>query len=226
VAQAERLLKVSQEGVAALLGPYGAAEPADDAALSEFTMCAPYAATVSERLVTPSERIALAQLVFVLANNDRLWVAAEIFERDWQLLALGPGAALEVTMPAFPGRTFAATVRHIGATVNTQTRSVPLVAEIENADGLLKPGMFAWVTLPAEEIRPRAAVPAEAVVRHEDQPFVFVPSGEATFRRVDVALGVETPEWVEVTSGLRAGDRVVTKGAFFLKSELLLQHEE
>jgi cobalt-zinc-cadmium efflux system membrane fusion protein len=63
-------------------------------------------------------------------------------------------------------------------------------------------------------------------MRHENQPFVFVPDGERKFRRVDVELGLETHETIEVASGLAAGDTVVDRGAFFLKSELLLEREE
>jgi multidrug efflux pump subunit AcrA (membrane-fusion protein) len=65
-----------------------------------------------------------------------------------------------------------------------------------------------------------------AIMRHENQPFVFVPAGERTFRRVDIELGLEAGDDVEVVSGLNAGDQVVVKGAFYLKSELLLDREE
>jgi len=63
-------------------------------------------------------------------------------------------------------------------------------------------------------------------MRHENQPFVFVPDGERRFRRVDVRLGIETSNQIEILAGLAAGDTVVDQGAFYLKSELLLEREE
>jgi cobalt-zinc-cadmium efflux system membrane fusion protein len=63
-------------------------------------------------------------------------------------------------------------------------------------------------------------------MRHENRPFVFSPAGERHFRRVDVQIGLETSDYVEIKSGLAAGDPIVDRGAFFLKSELLLEREE
>jgi hypothetical protein len=68
------------------------------------------------------------------------------------------------------------------------------------------------------------AVPATAIVDHEQARFVFVADAPDTFRRVDVMTGVETPAWVEITRGLQEGDRVVDQGTFVLKSELLLEY--
>ena len=105
-------------------------------------------------------------------------------------------------------------------------RSVALTAELSNADGRLKPGMFVWAIIPLEKSRDALVVPRGAITRHENQPFVFVPDSERKFRRVDVELGLETNDQIEITSGLAAGDTVVDRGAFYLKSELLLEREE
>jgi cobalt-zinc-cadmium efflux system membrane fusion protein len=62
-------------------------------------------------------------------------------------------------------------------------------------------------------------------MRHENSSFVFVADSAGSFHRVDVSIGIETPEWVEVSSGLKEGQKVVDQGAFALKSELLLERE-
>jgi cobalt-zinc-cadmium efflux system membrane fusion protein len=86
--------------------------------------------------------------------------------------------------------------------------------------------MFAWVELPVGTPHEALAVPAGAVTRHEQRSFVFVEDGPGTYRRIDVAVGKETPDWIEITHGLAAGAKVVDRGAFVLKSELLLAPEE
>ena len=94
-----------------------------------------------------------------------------------------------------------------------------------NDDAHYKPGMFVWVDLPQGQLRDVLAVPAAAVMRHEGKAFVFVPDGEGRFRRRDIETGIETDTLVEVTRGLAEGEEVVSRGAFLLKSRLLLEKE-
>jgi multidrug efflux pump subunit AcrA (membrane-fusion protein) len=82
-----------------------------------------------------------------------------------------------------------------------------------------------WVDLPQGEARDGLAVPEAAVMRHEGRTFVFVPAGAGRYRKVDIEAGVESDGFVEVKRGLEAGQQVVAKGAFLLKSELLLDDE-
>ncbi|HZN33655.1 MAG TPA: efflux RND transporter periplasmic adaptor subunit, partial [Pirellulaceae bacterium] len=128
--------------------------------------------------------------------------------------------------PAFDDAQLTAKVRFVGNQVSPETRSVPLVADLPNTDGRLKPGLFVWALAPLGNTRPALVVPAGAILRHENQPFVFVPAGERTYRRVDVEVGLDAGDRVEILSGLKAGDSVIDRGAFFLKSELLLEREE
>jgi cobalt-zinc-cadmium efflux system membrane fusion protein len=113
----------------------------------------------------------------------------------------------------------------VAATVDAESRSVSLIAELTNDDAHYKPGMFVWVELPQGELRDVLSVPAESVMRHEGKAFVFVPDGDDRFRRVDIEPGIEGDGFVEVKRGLETGQRVVSKGAFLLKSELLLEDE-
>ena len=119
-----------------------------------------------------------------------------------------------------------AQVRFVGAEVAADTRSVPLVAEVANPQGQLRPGMFAWALVPLGPPRQALAGPPGAIMRHENQAFVFVPEGQNGFRRVDVQTGIESATGIEILGGLKSGERVVDRGAFFLKSELLLEREE
>jgi cobalt-zinc-cadmium efflux system membrane fusion protein len=179
---------------------------------------------VEEIFVSRGERVKGGDRMFVVADTRRLWVRAQVHEKQWTMVEVAEGQVVGVSVPGAEEHRTTATVNHIGATVDASSRSVPIVADLENDDAHYKPGMFVWVELPQGEVRDTAAVPTTAVMRHEGKSFVFVPV-EGGFRRVDVDTGIETNDFVEVTRGLEVGQRVVSRGAFLLKSELLLEDE-
>src|SRR6185436_6662462 len=137
-----------------------------------------------------------------------------------------PHSPITVRVPALNNQELSARVRFVGAQVAENTRSVPLVADLPNTAGHLKPGMFVWVDVALGPPREALVVPARSIMWHENQPFVFIPSGDGVFRRVDVRVGIASGDRVEITAGLKVGDTIVDRGAFFLKSELLLEREE
>lgn len=225
-AKTDRLLAVSREHLAALLGPFAdKSEVNDREKLSEFTVRAPLAGRVEDRHVVAAARLTAGSPLFTLADTREMWVTAEIHERDWKALEIKVGEELTIRVPALEEAAFSANVRYVGSQVSAETHSVPLVADIGNS-GRFKPGMFVWVEVPVSAPRRALVVPASAIVRHEDQPFVFVPEGNTTFRRTDVQIGLETRDTVEILSGLKPGDKIVDRGVFVLKSELLLEAEE
>jgi cobalt-zinc-cadmium efflux system membrane fusion protein len=226
--QAERLLAVAQQALKNLLGPQADMTPVSDRErLSELVVLAPLTGRIEERQAVQAARIATGGSLFTIANTRTMWVAAEIHERDWPALQLAQKQGeVVVRVPALDGVEMAAKVHHVGAQVAADTRSVPLVAEVSNSEGRLKPGMFVWVEVPLESPRRALVIPASAIMRHENRAFVFVPAGDRTFRRVDVELGLESGGRIEVTAGLGQGDSIVDRGSFYLKSELLLEREE
>jgi len=221
---AQRQLMVAQERLMLLLGPFAATSPADSA--GQYEIRSPLAGRVEELTAVVSLRVSSGAGLFVVADTSQLWISARIQQRDWRALELSECTQLPFTTPAFPGETFEAAVRFIGATVSSATRTIPLVAEIDNAADRFRPGMFAWVSVPVGDQQRSIAVPASAIQRLEEDAFVFVEEQPGTFRRVDVTIGLETRDWVSIESGLRPGIEVVDQGAFFLKSELLLEAEE
>ena len=225
--QAERLLAVAQQALANLLGPLAdMTPPADRTRLSELVLLAPIAGRVEERNAVAASRIAAGAPLFILADTTNLWVSGEIHERDWASLDVVSGREVRIRIPALNDTELPAKVRFVGNQVSPETRSVPLVADLPNPDGRLKPGLFVWALVPLEKPRPALVVPSGAIMRHENQPFVFVPAGERNYRRVDVEVGLDAGDRVEILSGLKAGEAVIDRGAFFLKSELLLEREE
>ncbi|MCA8985484.1 MAG: efflux RND transporter periplasmic adaptor subunit [Planctomycetaceae bacterium] len=228
VAESDRQLNLAWQSVETLLGykeNKETAHLADEEALSRLEVRAPFAGSVESRGFAQDERVMRGASLIVLANTDSLYVEASIRESDWSAVTLEPGTLIKVLVPALEDRIFDAEVCYFGREVQTETNSVPLVATIDNHDGLLRPGMFVRVTVPVGEKREVLAVRAESVIQHENQKFVFVDMSNGAFQRVDVSTGDASGDWVEITAGLSPGQKVVTQGAFLLKSEFLLQGE-
>ena len=232
--QAERVLEISREHLRALVGNSDgdageaadqAAEPANDDSLSTLVLRSPIDGLVEDIFVARGERVEPGKRMFVVADTTTLWVRALVHERQWTAVEVADGQTVKVTVPGASVHETTAKINHVGATVEAESRSVPLVAEIDNDDAHYKPGMFVWVDLPQGELREAVAVPAEAVMRHDGKAFVFVPEGDGRFRRREVQTGIETDTLIEITRGLTEGEEVVSRGAFLLKSRLLLEKE-
>jgi membrane fusion protein, heavy metal efflux system len=241
LAQAERLVQISKEHLRTLVGSKldadvggkGAAEGVVEAdgeeaaagALSTILLRTPFDGLVEDIFVARGERVKSGDRLFVVADTSTLWVRAQIHERQWTMVDVEEGQEVKVNVPGSAEHNTTARISHVGATVEAESRSVPLVAELQNDDAHYKPGMFVWVDLPQGQSRDVPTVPAAAVMRHEGQAFVFVPEGEGRFRRANIETGAESGDRVEVKGGLEAGQQVVAGGAFMLKSELLLEDE-
>lgn len=229
VSEADRQLNLAWQSLETLLGykeNKATVNLAGEDALSRLEVRAPFSGTVEAQGFANNERVMRGDSLVVLANTDSLSVEASIRESDWSAVSLQPGAEVSVMVPALDERVFSAKVRYFGREVQADTNSVPLVARIENSEGLLRPGMFVRVTVPIGQARKALSIKPESVIQHENQKFVFVDLNDGEFKRVDVSTGQASDDWVEITEGLTPGQSVVTDGAFLLKSELLLQGED
>lgn len=225
VEDAQRRLDVSRQRLRMLAG--GADSPKEVAAddLSTLEIVAWTAGMVEQRFFARTEQVEASDTLFILADPSHLWVAADVREREWEALRLAPGDEVIVEPAGMPDERISATLLYVGREMSPDSHAVPLVASFRNANELLRPGMYATVSLPLGPSREGLAVPPGAVMRHEGDTFVFVAQGPQTFRRVAVETGLETENWIEIRQGLKAGDPVVQRGAFLLKSELLLERE-
>ncbi|MCH9652763.1 MAG: efflux RND transporter periplasmic adaptor subunit [Planctomycetes bacterium] len=226
---ANHRMKISQQHLESLIGSskdLNTEELKSAEKLSRLEIIAPFSGTIEERTFSQTERVKQSDSLFVLSQTDSLWVAADIRESDWSAISLNSGQDLKVKIIAFPNQTFSARLYYLGRKVSPRTNSVPLIAEIKNPKGLLRPGMFAQVMIPGEEKSDVIAVPTRAVLDDAAQKFVFIKASDRSFRRVDIQSGFKTEDWVEVQNGLYGGEQVVEEGAFTLKSELLLEREE
>jgi cobalt-zinc-cadmium efflux system membrane fusion protein len=199
------------------------ATAADGRAEEIIPVRTPQAGVVLEKLVTTGTTVTPGTALFVVSDTSSLWVLAEIDEAA--LAQVKIGAPVQVAVSAYPTTRFPATVTQIGDTINPATRRVVVRCAVRNGDGRLKPGMFARVQLEDAAPAPLVHLPVDAVQDIGERRVVFVPAADGQFVARDVETGAERAGRVEIRRGVSAGDRVVVRGAFLLKSQLLASPE-
>jgi membrane fusion protein, heavy metal efflux system len=185
---------------------------------------APFDGTVLERNLGLGASVEPGQPLLLLGDTTQMWIWTSLYER--QMAAVleqqnrGPVEA-HVEVPAYPGRIFTGRVERMGGTLDDATRTVKVRVVVANPEGLLRAGMFARVHLLESDAGEMLTVPADAVLEDEGRAFVFVLAQAPYFVRRPVETGRAGDDWVEITRGLAAGDNVVSRGAFVLKSDVL-----
>jgi Cu(I)/Ag(I) efflux system membrane fusion protein len=155
--------------------------------------------------------------VMSVARLDQVWVHAEVFER--QSAWVRPGQPAVVELDYLPGKTWQGTVDYVYPELDPATRTLRVRIRFDNEGNVLRPNMFARVTLLAAPTEPVVHVPREALIRGGSIDRVVLALGEGRFRSRAVSVGVESGDRVAILDGLSAGDRVVTSGQFLIDSE-------
>lgn len=193
-----------------------------------ITIHAPAGGTVTERTGREGMYVDTGEVIYTIADLSVVWVQLEAFEDD--LPWVGLDQPVTFTAEAFPGETFEGSVAFIAPVLDERTRTVRVRVAAPNVDGRLKPGMLVRAELrariDADGDEPPLAIPASAVLRTGPRAVVYVeiPGAERpTYEGREIALGPRAGDVFVVASGLEAGDRVVTRGAFKLDSELQIR---
>lgn len=155
--------------------------------------------------------------VVSLVDLSSVWLMADIFESqiDW----VKEGQTAEAKLSFMPDKIWEGTVEYVYPTVDQKTRSVKARLRFDNVDELLKPNMYASVTIFAKPKRKVLTVPREAVIRTGNQSRVIVAQGEGRFKPAIVHVGIETNSKVEIIGGLEEGQEVVVSSQFLIDSE-------
>lgn len=159
--------------------------------------------------------------LFTIADLSRLWVLADVYAADFA--AIRPGQSAAVQVQGLPGKTFRGKVDFIYPTLAAETRTAKVRIVLGNFEGLLRPDMYASVTIQGGAQKAQLLVPKSAVLRTGKQDLVIVAAGENRFRPQPVRLGGETREHYAVLDGVKEGDSVVTSAQFLLDSESRIQ---
>jgi membrane fusion protein, heavy metal efflux system len=200
----------------------GATDHSDDSVslAGMYTLSAPIAGTVVEREVVLGEIIGVEDDIFTIADLTKLWIVLDIYDRD--LSRVRAGLHVEIRTAAFRDRTFEGTLTYVGQVVDPTTRTVKARVEISNPERILRPGMFATAVVHGLESDGALAVPDQSIQEVDGSTVVFVPAGPGRFEIRDVTVGSAlSDDLATILSGLSEGERVVSRGSFYLKSELL-----
>ena len=179
-------------------------------ALEEATVRATFDGMVVRRMVSLGEYVQVGRSLVEIVSLNPIEVEFRVAEIDSSFVRLGQEVAVHVA--PYPDRSFGAKVTVISPTIDPNTRTLRVKAVVDNAEGLLRPGLFARADLGLSVHEGVAVVPSSAVLQRVDGSVVFVLDGTYRATRRVVQLGSFQEGRVEVTKGLQAGDRVLVRG--------------
>jgi len=159
--------------------------------------------------VAVGQAVEPATTLMQLSDPSSVAVVARVYEEDLGKVHVGQAVAVHTL--SYPGRRFDGRIARIGPVLDAQTRTVDVWIPLANADGALKPNLFARAAVALRAGTAVLAVPNAAVLEANGESFVFVRQGGA-FARVDVHIGARDEDVTEITDGLVPGDEVVTQG--------------
>jgi len=185
---------------------------------------APIGGMIMQRAVGPGQYVESAAsggstALLTISDLSHVFFVAQVTED--QIARVRVGDDVVVRMNAFPGRTFDARVNYVGPSVDQNTHRIAVRARVENPDGALKPGMFGRFRIYTGAPEDHLAVPEQAVIFEGDTARVWITGPHRSIALRYIKAGKTVDGTVEVLSGLRAGDRVITGGSVFIDREAL-----
>ncbi len=190
----------------------------EDTIKADVPLRAPFDGRVIMRNITRGEVVETQQKLFTVADLSAVWVVGNVPEKDVQFIR--KDQKVNVIVSAYPHAIVPGTITYVGDVLDPATRTMRLRVTVQNPGRLLKPEMFATVLVYATPTPDALTVPLEAVQNGPTGTIVFVQRGMNDFEVRGVKVGSEQGEVVTVLEGVSAGEQVVTKGSFVLKSEM------
>ncbi|MDE2183988.1 MAG: efflux RND transporter periplasmic adaptor subunit [Alphaproteobacteria bacterium] len=183
---------------------------------------APFNGTVMEKPAVEGMHFAAGDMLFKTADLSKVWVMAQVSERD--LAGLKPGQTAKITFRDNPGQSFEGEVAFIYPDVNPDTRTTQVRIVVANPKGDLRVGEYADVRIDAPiSPEPVLAVPESAIMDDGTHQMAFLALPGGTFEARKVRVGARANGYDEILSGLNEGDRIVTSGNFLIDAESNLQ---
>jgi RND family efflux transporter MFP subunit len=186
-----------------------------------YALRAPIAGEIAAVEVALGQHVAQDQVVCEIINPDLIWLTAYVPEHD--LAALLDMSSAHVRLSAYPDRLFdleadlGGKLAYRARVLDPETRTATVRYELENPDGILRGGMFADVLLAAGAVEDAVAIPELAVVQQDGLSVAFVMLDGEHFEKRVLQTGIRDGGLIEVKSGLQAGERVVTRGAYLVR---------
>jgi len=186
----------------------------------EMTVTSPVSGYITERTALPNMAADPSMHLYTIADLSSVWVNAQVFQND--IGRVTPGRSAEITVDAYPGKTFSGHVEEILPQVDEATRTVKVRLVVSNPGVRLKPGMFVNVALKSA-LGKQLVVPSSAVFQTGTRQVVFLDHGNGSIEPREVTLGATVGDAVVVLKGLSAGQPIVTSANFLIDSESQLQ---
>lgn len=187
------------------------------------TIYSPIAGTVVQRKVGPGQYVnttsnnaAASDATFVIGDLSTVWLVAYVRETDTPNVKVGQ--KLRFSVLAHHDRQFKATIAYVAASFDPGTRRLLVRATVDNKEGLLRPEMFASVSILSDETR-SLGVPRDAVIFDGNTARVWVAREDRAVEPRAIKTGLSNGTMIQVLEGLRAGEKVVTKGSLFVDRE-------
>jgi len=180
------------------------------------TVYSPIAGTVVQRKIGPGQFISsgASDPVFVIGDLSTVWLTAFVRESDAAMVSAGQDISFNVL--ALPGRPLKACIDYVSAAIDPSTRRLLVRATVDNKAGLLKPEMFANVTIYSAGDHPAVGVPKQALIYEGDQVRVWVAHEDKSIELRQIKTGLINSDLVEVQGNLKPGEQIVTKGSLFI----------
>lgn len=183
--------------------------------IAEFDLVSPIDGMVTRVEIEPGQSLAAGETAFHVEDLGRLWAMVNI--PVGELPRIQPGAQADVRVQARPGQAYRGRLESLGGAVDADSQTLVGRIVVDNADGLLRPGMYAEIGLAGAATR-GLVVPASAVFRMHDRSYVFKVIGPRRYAPVAVNTGAATNAGIAISGGLAAGDEIVSGGVAELKS--------
>src|SRR5258708_7799142 len=182
----------------------------------EITIFSPITGTVVQRKIGPGQYVnsGASDPVFVIGDLSTVWLTAFVRETDASNVAVGQEISFNVL--ALPGRALTARINYVSAAIDPATRRLLVRATIDNKDGLLKPEMFANVTIYSPGDHAAVGVPKQALIYEGNQVRVWVAHEDKSIELRQIKPGLINGDLVEVEGNLKPGEQIVTKGSLFI----------
>ena len=182
----------------------------------ETTISAPIAGTVVQRKIGPGQYVnaGASDPVYVIGDLSTVWMTAFVRETDAANVSVGQDATFNVL--ALPGRPLSAQLNYVATAIDPATRRLLVRATIDNKDGMLKPEMFANVTIFSASDRQAVGVPKTALIYEGDQVRIWVAHEDKTIELRQIKPGLINGDLVEVVGNLKPREQIVTKGSLFI----------
>lgn len=173
---------------------------------------------VLKKNVILGQRIIPGEVLYQIANLSKVWLLADIFEQDLDLVR--PGQSVTIRVDAYPGKVFSGEVAFIYPVVTPETRTAIVRIVLTNLDRLLKPAMYARVEFTSFHGKDKVlTVPNSAILDSGTRRVVLVDLGTGRYEPRAVKIGIHANGYSEVLGGLRAGEQVVVKANFLIDAE-------